>query len=73
MMKCRYFREEQTFHRSNEIRPDRQITGNATSAPWCAHDPSPVTKIQVTAVLGGSGLLKCGGDIEKCPIKHLLA
>lgn len=68
MPQCPYFKVERTILRSRETRPDRMEPPPQTiHMPWCAHKHSPVSRVAARG-LGGANLLKCEGDLKKCPL-----
>ena len=50
----------------------RTLSGSTHSvleeSPWCSHKHSPVTEERVRGSIGSAYLLKCEGDLEKCPL-----
>lgn len=48
---------------------DRQVIDlPQTAIPYCAHKHSPATREFVLYAVGGSQILRCGGDINKCQV-----
>ena len=69
MSLCPYYHVHSRTHESREIFSHQQHAGvNAVRIPWCGHKHSPAEKDMVTTVVGGAGLLRCGGDLEKCQV-----
>lgn len=69
MPACTYYRVETNTIRSREIRPDRQAAApTVIRVPWCAHPESLVERRIAISVLGGSSLLHCCGDLERCQV-----
>ena len=67
------------FYRIEKVRIDRsrEVTGShnrepdqIASVPWCSHPKHSPVPFQKTKGMGGGHLLKCGGDIENCPLSH---
>ncbi len=69
MSDCEYYEIETiTIQRRPIGRTYRPKSGKA---PWCSHQGSQVTQDMAMGP-GGGNKLKCGGDLDKCPIRHLL-
>ena len=69
MPECIYYKiHTETYHNS-EIRSDQQNSALTNhQRPWCAHKHSPATFNVVSTVIGGAGILQCGGRFERCPL-----
>lgn len=66
---CPFYEVETKAHESRQIRADRQRDIQIARIPWCDHpNHSPVDHKTATRVIGGGRLLKCGGDLTKCPL-----
>lgn len=74
MSECEFYNVKRKAESpSKQIRSDRQRKPpRMLELPWCAHAESPVTEKLTTEVLAGGNLLKCGGDLVKCPIADKL-
>lgn len=72
MSRCQFYREEQKFLPSNEIRNDRQVTGSTAIKKYCTH--MYAGRLQISkeyAETFGGGKISCEGDEEKCHLKEL--
>ena len=66
---CPHFHEHRQTLRSKEITGARGHSSTVIAIPWCGHDSSPAPFYLATTVIGGAGILRCGGDLEKCQVK----
>jgi hypothetical protein len=64
METCPFYRVERKTLRSRTIGDQQLVT---VETPWCAHKHSPVT-LKRTKVIGGSLLLACKGDLNRCQV-----
>lgn len=68
MPKCPCYRTERRVRKSDETHTHHQDAGTKIDVLlWCVHPNSPVSAEQAHEI-GGIGLLKCGGDVGKCPL-----
>lgn len=73
MSKCEFYRTEMVTSRAHAAHSGRrEPPPQRTMAGWCAHEFSPVTRVQAVTVQGGAKLLTCGGDLAKCLIPDKL-
>ena len=69
MSACPHFKTENKILRSNEIGIGSMASTQVLTIYWCNHPSSPLTEFQAKHTIGAGGLLKCEGDLTKCPIK----
>lgn len=73
MADCSLYRIYRTVIQDRAIRADRRPRMQSVAVPWCAHPAfSPVDLATAKSVIGAASLLKCGGDLAKCPIADKL-
>ena len=70
MTDCDFYQVTTKTLESKEIRPDRQrVSPQVVSMPWCQHPKhSPVDETDATRTIGGGRLLRCGGQLDQCPL-----
>lgn len=69
-MDCPYYNEHRQVLRSKRITGGRGAPlSQVVIVPWCSHENSPVPRMIAISVIGGAGILRCGGDLEKCQVK----
>lgn len=68
---CKYYNEEVEHITSRTVGISHPDGGGITTVTlrWCEHADSPCD-YEETRLLGGAQRLKCGGDLEKCPIDY---
>lgn len=73
MAECSYYRIFRTVAQDRAIRADRRPRVQTVTVPWCAHPTfSPLDQATAKSVIGAGSMLKCGGDLAKCPIADKL-
>ena len=71
MSKCQWYKVHVKHIKSRENLPDHQVHNvQIDNRPWCSHKHSPVSLRVAISVMRGSGLLKCEGDMGKCPLSE---
>jgi hypothetical protein len=69
MSLCPYYHVQSRQDESSIIFSHQQHGGvNMVRIPWCGHKHSPAEKQMVGSVIGVAGILRCGGDLEKCQV-----
>lgn len=70
MSDCPYYKYLTQSIQRNPISSSRQPQKpEQNKIPWCEHPKhSQVGKVIATTVHGGANLLKCDGDLNKCPL-----
>ena len=67
---CEYYHEETKSIQRRPMRSDRQrLPPMLIRAAWCVHPRhSPVHREIATGAVGAGNLLKCEGDLARCPL-----
>ena len=67
---CSFYKEIETWIKSEEIRPRSQNDGDRRVViPWCDHPKhSPALRKVVVLTLAGARQLQCGGDLMRCQV-----
>ena len=65
--KCQFYEEQPNTTRRNFIGGDIQPF-ETTLIPYCEHPKHSPVDIKEACLLGDARLLKCEGDLDKCPI-----
>ena len=66
---CKYYEVYTKIIPDRKFRPDRQPSIVRLKSHWCSHPKhSPVERWVVVRTLGGASLLKCRGQLDKCPL-----
>jgi hypothetical protein len=69
---CPFYREEMVARERRRTRREAESDRPPkTSAAWCAHLYSPVSKYVAILVVGGATRLKCGGDLDRCQVRPM--
>jgi len=70
MRRCPFFNIETRKPNKVEILVNRYPGAETVDLPWCSHKHSPATLGEVTNTPDGATKLKCGGDLDKCPLSR---
>jgi hypothetical protein len=67
--RCPYYAEYrgQVVAGEGDVQPKTNVSP-LTPLPYCNHKHSPAPRDVVLHAVGGSLLLKCGGDVAKCEV-----
>jgi hypothetical protein len=68
MRKCPFFNIQTRELNTVEMLVNRSPGVETVDLPWCFHKYSPATLKEVTTAHDGATKLKCGGDLDKCPL-----
>ena len=70
MRRCPFFNIDTRELNKLEILVNRYPGAKTVDLPWCSHKYSPATLMEVRETRDGPTRLKCGGDLDKCPLSR---